>query len=259
MQCSLSLTFALGVAVAAGCTRSGYSDFTTNASDGDAGTTAYRQSVLADAPLAYYRFDEPDGSTVAIDLSGSGHDGTFVGSPIFGVPGALATDSNPSICFDGDTYVKVNLPTVDTTDGAQTTVEFWMRWNGNPNRMPVAFGTYNLWLKTNDLFGFNTNRSDIWGVRDAKLAHRWHHVVAIFHNGDTRNNRLYLDGNEQTLQPVAGSFPKVMSVESRFRIGRYDSEEEGGYKFTGLIDEVAVYTGALAPKRVSAHYLAASQ
>ena len=44
--------------------------------------------VLEDSPIAYYRFDEAVGTTVAIDHSGNANHGTFSPTGIMlGVPG----------------------------------------------------------------------------------------------------------------------------------------------------------------------------
>ena len=46
----------------------------------------YANRVLADSPLGYWRLGEFSGS-VAVDSSGNGNDGTYVGNVVLGQPG----------------------------------------------------------------------------------------------------------------------------------------------------------------------------
>ena len=70
-------------------------------------TAAYRDSVLADSPAAYWRLGEPSGTTAA-DASGNNRTGSYVGSPTLGVGGALVGDSNTAVSFNGSSqYVEV--------------------------------------------------------------------------------------------------------------------------------------------------------
>ncbi|HXF56088.1 MAG TPA: PQQ-dependent sugar dehydrogenase, partial [Actinomycetota bacterium] len=51
-------------------------------------TGPYRDEVLSDAPLGYWRLGEASGTT-ASDASGGGHDGTYLGGATLGAPGLL--------------------------------------------------------------------------------------------------------------------------------------------------------------------------
>jgi hypothetical protein len=68
--------------------------------DGLAPADYYRDMVLADAPLVYYRLGEATGS-VAADSGGSGLDGVFLDGVTLGAVGVLQGDSNTSALFDG--------------------------------------------------------------------------------------------------------------------------------------------------------------
>src|SRR3712207_562645 len=75
-------------------------------------------AVLADDPIAYWPLDE-DSGTIAYDETGnndpdpgdvdpdtlpdvaSGHDGTYVNSPLLGVPGAPPPDADTAAEFNG--------------------------------------------------------------------------------------------------------------------------------------------------------------
>ena len=83
----------------------------------------YSSSVLADSPLAYWRLGESSGSTAA-DASGNGRTGSFLNTPTLGTGGALTSDSNTAVGFNGtDEYVTV--PYAAALNPAQVTVEAW--------------------------------------------------------------------------------------------------------------------------------------
>jgi hypothetical protein len=89
---------------------------------------AYRNAVLAKNPVAYWRLGEASGQN-AVDETGNGHDGQYVGNPILGQPGAIHGDSNTAVQFTGTNYVEIK----DSADFSQPTstvgltVEAWMR------------------------------------------------------------------------------------------------------------------------------------
>jgi hypothetical protein len=89
---------------------------------------AYRAAVLAKNPVAYWRLGEATGTT-AVDETGNGHNGTYIGNPTLGQPGAIDGDSNTAVQFNGTNYVEIP----DSADFSQPTstrgltVEAWMR------------------------------------------------------------------------------------------------------------------------------------
>ena len=60
----------------------------------------YEQTVLADHPTAYYRLGELSGAT-AVDSSGNGHNGTYLGGVALGQPGAIVDNLNTSAASTG--------------------------------------------------------------------------------------------------------------------------------------------------------------
>jgi hypothetical protein len=98
--------------------------------DADAALT-YFQEVMADKPLAYWRFDEDAGSTVAYDSSGNGNTLTFGGSDVeLGVKGALANDTDTALTLNASAL----LPSYadggsifSFTGNAAFTFEFWAK------------------------------------------------------------------------------------------------------------------------------------
>ena len=177
--------------------------------------------------------------------------GSYVGTPSY-TAGKIGQAFN----FNGiDQYVDLVIPGVNTSDGAETTVSFWMYWNGlegSNGVMPFGFNTYDLWFR-NGSFGFNTGASDVWGVSSNGLANHWVHVTALFHNGDARLSRLYLDGVEQVLtQRLSATGSKNVSTSARIGLWTIDTN----YLFGGSIDELQIYNRALSATEIQNIYSA---
>ena len=74
----------------------------------------------------------------------------------------------------------------------------------------------------------------------------WHHVAAVF-NGT--NGWLYVDGSLVAGPTVATDF--TPNQEGAFTIG---TRSDNSFAFNGAVDEVALYTNALASSVVQEHY-----
>src|SRR6266567_2362739 len=91
----------------------------------------YSTTVLADAPVGYFRLDQASGTT-ANDSSGNGFNATYSGSGItYSQAGALAGDSDTAILFNG-TSGKITCPGGLSAVGyGQITVEAWVKLPNN--------------------------------------------------------------------------------------------------------------------------------
>ena len=59
--------------------------------------SAYRDTVLADHPISYWRLDETSGTTATdVQLANTG---AYVGSPTLGQPGAIVGDPDTAVSF----------------------------------------------------------------------------------------------------------------------------------------------------------------
>jgi len=152
-------------------------------------------------------------------------------------------------------YVLADVPQISTSPGDNTTVEFWVYWDGSESSgpMPIAFygAGYDLHLYWG-WFGFNTWNGDIYGVSSAGLANRWVHVAAVFNNGDVLLDRLFIDGVEQSLSEVPGGNPSHWSnsVANTLSIGGHGASQY----FGGMIDEVAIFNRSLTADEVRQQY-----
>ncbi|MBN8604209.1 MAG: cadherin domain-containing protein, partial [Planctomycetes bacterium] len=192
----------------------------------------------------------------ATDQSGLTYDRTVTInlSNVNEAPSFTGTDDHP-LGFDnqsleffgnGGTVSLTNLG-VDTTAGSKTTVEFWMYWNGGESQMPFGFNAYDLYFASGK-FGFNTANSDIYGISSAGLANGWHHVAAVFTNGNVTQNQLFIDGVAQTLSQQL-STPISRTVSTSAAISGWATDV--GYKFAGKLDELRIWNGARTADQIN--------
>ncbi|MDF1527984.1 MAG: LamG domain-containing protein [Sedimenticola sp.] len=189
------------------------------------------------------------------------YDGQAIGSSVpfkstvspakTGNPGTCDYATLPGSVNNGGAFSISGLP-VSVTPGAETSVAFWMYWNGTDSVMPIGWSRHDLWLRGGN-FGFNTANSDVYGISSSGLANGWHHVTAVFTNGSVTSNKLYIDGVDQTLtQRLSTPNNSQAVVSSTLRIGGWQASN--GYRFSGRIDEVKVYNGAVNQALVTALY-----
>ena len=217
-------------------------------------------------PIAHWKFDEGADTTTTCnatistvyDYSGNANHGTLYlgGSP---ATSTAWTDGKYgcALQFDGsDDYVQVSgISSINTTSGGYNTVTFWMKWNGITNVIPFAFqntNTYDFWIYSNNIIGFNTGYGDCYGFKptNLNLSNRWAHVALLFYNGSyTGHNKIYIDGVEQTLSQLSGT-ARSGKAQTTVEIGRITS----GYYYGGLIDDVRIYNYALTAEQIKQIY-----
>ena len=71
----------------------------------------------------------------------------------------------------------------------------------------------------------------------------WHHIVAV---KDSNHIRLHVDGQET--QRVPKSYPSGFEAPTMLNIGYLNLS--GHYRYDGDLDEVAIYSRALTPRRL---------
>jgi MSHA biogenesis protein MshQ len=216
--------------------------------------------------LGEYRLEETTWNGLANevkDASGNSRHGQMIGSPLpspastsparSGNPGTCGYASLPGPAANGGAIRIPGLP-VNTAPGAKTSVAFWMYWNGTDNTMPIGWNVHDLWL-VGGFLGFNTGNSDVYGINSTGLAGGWHHVIAIFTNGNVAANALYIDGVAQVLsQKLSTPANANATVTATLQVGGWQGNTS--YRFSGRIDDVKIYDGALTVGEVSALYTA---
>ena len=214
--------------------------------------------------IARYDLEEGSWSGTAGELkdtagySGGPFNGKAKGSPLPSTatagparPGSTGSCRYASLlgpAANGSAFIVSGLP-VSTSSGAQTTVSFWMYWNGAGTVMPLGWLDQNLFFYIG-AFGFNSNNADVYGASDSGLVNVWRHVVAVFTNGSFTANMLYIDGVEQTLtQRVGTPILTRATVDTTMHFGGFGRNSD--YRLVGGFDQLRVYNGAVSASDVA--------
>jgi hypothetical protein len=98
----------------------------------------------------------------------------------------------------------------------------WVKTNTltNPTGMYFGFGLYDAWTSGGNI-GYNTSAGDLYGVPSAQVDNLgivggWRHLVFVMNSGSKTNNKIYVNGEAQTMSQVYGTFG---SVNSNFNSG----------------------------------------
>ena len=147
------------------------------------------------------------------DLSGNGSNVTLTSTSYNSANGG-------SIVFNGTTSYADFTANVGSTN--VVTVEMWVKTNSltNPTGMYFGFGLYDAWTSGGNI-GYNTSAGDLYGVPSAQVDNLgivggWRHLVFVMNTGSKTNNKIYVNGESQTMSQVYGTFG---SVNSNFNSG----------------------------------------
>ena len=108
--------------------------------------------------------------------------------------------------FDG---VNDNIPFTLTNFGTTTTVEIWMKMKAFNGGMPFGFALYDVFAYNG--IGYNTAQGDQYGLNTTQIANlgllnQWkHYVFEMRSDVSYANNKIYINGQSQTLSQVSGS------------------------------------------------------
>lgn len=225
---------------------------------------AYAAVVLADNPASYWRLGE-GGSTGTAAAAAGPYTGTYLNSPTIAVGGAVG-DGNTAVALDGtnDTISFGNV--YDFTGTAGFSAEAWVRPTTNALAETSGFSVFDTNSTGGGTGGWALRYtcascgppSRLRGVRAAVAEgtipledYQWHHVVMTYDGADLR---IYLNGALQATQTTSTA---VAGVTDPLVLGRHYSTDSSGQIFLrARVDEVAIYTAALDPARILAHYAA---
>ena len=258
---AFSTTAQSNLAVGTYTARAEQSDAAGNTGRGPARTFAvtssapvsgYRETVMADAPRAYWRLGEASGATAADQVSAAGA-GTYLGGPTLGQAGIVPTAQSTAVTLDGaDDAVRVDdSAALDPADALA--IETWVK----PTSLPTGTASatlarkdlqYLLRLGSGGKVSFRLWRggaaTEITSTGNAVSAGAWSHVVASF---DGTSLSIYVNGVK-----VGSGLAMGASIDSSANPLYLGSS--GGYDYlSGRLDEVALYGTALPAARISAH------
>jgi hypothetical protein len=223
----------------------------------DAASSSYRDIVVADAPIAYWRLDDP--GPVALDQMGH-VDGTYSGNCVYGVAGAI-DDADPAVLFDGsDCMVTLSdMGNLLEFNGTQAySVEAWMNDDPVTVGYRVVFSKESRMMSPVDGYALVDSASGVYFERSVGSS-----APTTTHTSHPNNTYVYLvgvyDGSAFTLyiDGVAGMpFADVRSMPAYMATGLIGADLNGDH-FAGALDEIAVYGYALTPQQIATHYQAA--
>lgn len=229
----------------------------------------YSSTVKLDGADAYWRLGETVGSSAFEEIGNE--DGTYGGSPALGTTG-LITDSDTAVTLGGGADVTLPDDSAINTGGPYTdrTFELWFNADavatrqvlietGGTTRGYVIYvegGSVHggAWNTTNN--GADTPWGPVWTLTPISAGTTYH--VVLIHDVGGDSLRLYLNGTEKDDQPGVGTIFAhgrdgaigAMIDQSRFPTG---SETGDGFRFSGVIDEVAIYGTQLSAGDIANH------
>lgn len=209
----------------------------------------YSAVVLAKGPVGYWRLGEAEGPTAA-DASGNGYDGTYVGNPTFGQPGAIVNDPDTAVGFNGPDskdYVEIPDPASEAfsqpTSDLGLTVEVWMRpdvlifpgqtsdryihWLGKCRsgsgqcEWGLRFYSQDSPSRPNWISAYIWNPEGGLGAganfQDRPVPGEWIHIVAVYEPGDKdtvppAGVHIYRDGVHRQGPPSRGTLYRTYSI-----------------------------------------------
>lgn len=210
---------------------------------------SYATEVATDTPVHWWRMGSVSGGTVAD--SGSTPVALTVTDTISTV---LGIDSDGAQNFNGTAYC-TSVSSSGVPSGASAfTVEAWIKTSLASRTTFLQFGAaatrQSLGLavdKPNDVFEvwtYGDNLTFSLNLND----NAWHQVVATY-DGATALS-LYIDGTFAATKTLGGVLNIAVSTISIGRNGVPAPEP-----YTGVIDEISIYSSVLSPDRIYAHYI----
>lgn len=214
---------------------------------------AYRDQVLADSPLGYWRLNEASGTNAA-DSSGNGNAGTYTGAGVtYSQPGLLLNEGDAAVLFDG-VAGDVNLGNPAAfqigTGTLEAIVQTTTKAPGANFRSIIGKNSaYFMGVDQNGnlvFFDFTTSTARSSGVVITDGLP--HHVVLTFQSGVAGGSQLYVDGKAAG----SGQLMTVSAQTSSVALGWNSASQF----FGGTVDECAIYGTVLSAARITAHYVA---
>ncbi|MEV7439461.1 LamG-like jellyroll fold domain-containing protein [Streptomyces griseoviridis] len=235
----------------------------------------YLGVTLADAPAAYWRLNETEGTNLGSETGGSGTTAAFrpdtKDASQLGQAGVFGAGDDRAATLTSGGAVQIPGSTLGgTTD---LSAEMWFRTSATS---AVLLGFQNTplgqtptsWRPALNIDGSGKLRGEFYLTGDTEATPIispqkvtdgvWHHVVL---SGATTTQTLYLDGVKvgSLDGTIADQNRPYAYVGSGYGSSGWMGLDTGTYSLNGQIDEVALYRSALTADQVSAHYRAQAE
>jgi len=223
--------------------------------------TSWRNAIASASPVAWYRLNEEVGATVALDYSGNGRNGTYVGGPTLQVASALV-EGGYAATFNG-TSQRVTCGDLTAFEFAGAfSIEAVFNFTSTAlmtvvSKLSSAPSGYALYVQTGKIraIAYSGGGVSIFNpVSTLTYNDGLSHHVLLTWDGTTGANKvnLFVDGVLAS-QVTATGTPAGTGGTVELQIA---SDQTGADWFAGTIDEVAVYGRELTTVEKDAHYAA---
>jgi RHS repeat-associated protein len=228
----------------------------------------YRDAVVSDQPVGYWRLGESAGATAAGDSAGS-NPGSYAAGTTAGQSGALTGDPDTAALFNG-TSAGVSVPDATSLDFERNqafTMEAWVKTTQSTGILvskvemsgSCACKGYEMFVNSgvlrahvSALYASSTNSIIIDGTKQINDG-RWHHVAVTSVGSSTASGiTLFVDGVSDAKRVVRDNLSSSILNNATLTIG----SRQATYPLNGTIDEAAVYPTALPSSQIAAHYAA---
>jgi hypothetical protein len=218
------------------------------------GVDVYRDNIVMDGPLAYWRLGDAT-TPVAEDELGM-YPGEYQGSVSLGAPGLVASDDD-AVRLGGNTRVVIG-DVLDLAGDPSLTVEVWVAPDFTDDSWPKivtksgsdANGKqgYTMEISPEGNVSCALFSDDEWTGVNAPIEMGVTSHVVLTHDGVTA--RLYINGEE------VGSFVRALPIRDTDAPLTFGSNAlvDGGSNLSGVLDEVAIYDYPLSAARIREHY-----
>jgi hypothetical protein len=153
------------------------------------------------------------------DLSYNGNNGTLTNGPTY------SSSNGGTIVFDGvDDYCDISTSQMTSS---LITITGFIKWVAGTGGMFFGFTNYDVWTQSGNL-GYNRAASDIYGISSATvtslgLIGNWAHYTFIMTSTGSipTNNKIYINGNLQTLSQRLGTTGNAPGFGSTLRLASW--------------------------------------
>jgi hypothetical protein len=221
----------------------------------------YAALIVAADPVGYWRLDEADTNSAAVDAVGS-FNGVYVavnGAGLtFGVPTGIPLETNVAVAVTNNAGVLVPYA-LELNPAGPFTAEAWVKPStlatndqrcpfGSTGSGPIGWNFYqnpdNTWQVL--LWGGSWLNYSIVDTNDVIVANNWYHLVLSY---DGSLFKVYVNGMLGASASWAGY---VRNSTGAGIFGR--QSDSPASPFVGTIDDVAFYNKALTPDQIQTHY-----
>ena len=240
-------------------------------------TTAYSAIVMADNPVAYWRLDETNGSTVAVDSVGS-FDGAYssVGTDLtFGYPTGVPKDIDTAIHVTNTAIVTIPYALEINPVSGPWSYEFWIQPTSLSGNFPAPISSeanpngganltgWNIYQHQANVWTWNIYNGGPNGSFTSEFTDNpivpgtWYDMVLTDDGTNLNwysNNRLVLTESVKGIgfiqngvngDPSIAAGPTTLAIRSDGIFGGWD----------GGIEDVAVYNYVLNVQQIQSHFL----